>query len=53
MMQRKKKERNAPRVSFKSVKKWLHSVEARCALIFLIGAMALLVMFCAASAPAR
>lgn len=53
MMQRKKTDHAKKRASFKGVKGWLHSVEARCALIFLLGSLALLAMFCAASAPER
>ena len=52
-MKRRRNDRRNKKSSARSLKNWLHSVDARCVLVVLAGSLVLYLLFAAASAPER
>jgi len=53
MLRRPSREKGKPREAMRRFSAWIHSSSAKCALLMLLGGIALFGLFCAASAPKR
>lgn len=52
-MKRRRKDRSKQKNRLRSIRSWLHSVDAKCTLVVLLGSLVLYAMFVAVSAPER
>ncbi len=52
-MKRRRKDRSKQKHRLHSIRSWLHSVDAKCTLVVLLGSLVLYAMFVAVSAPER
>lgn len=52
-MKRRRKDRSKQKNRLRSIRSWLHSVDAKCTLVVLLGSLVLYAMFAAVSAPER
>lgn len=52
-MKRRRKDRSRQKNRLRSIRSWLHSVDAKCTLVVLLGSLVLYAMFVAVSAPER
>ncbi|MDO4838658.1 MAG: HDIG domain-containing protein [Clostridia bacterium] len=52
-MKRRRKDRSKQKHRLRSIRSWLHSVDAKCTLVVLLGSLVLYAMFVAVSAPER